>query len=96
MLEVELDHRRLKRICKLDPFTQLQKASFCDNELTEIQGLETVTELRELCLESNRSVCFGWLSVFPFARLCYQYLSNYLINIYANCPEYRPSVGSTI
>ena len=40
--EVELDHQRLKRICKLTRFTQLYKASFCDNELTEIQGLETV------------------------------------------------------
>ena len=54
VIEVELNHQRLNSIQNMQRLTNLRKASFCDNELVDICGLENNTLLEELCLEENR------------------------------------------
>jgi Leucine-rich repeat (LRR) protein len=52
--EVDLDHQGLRKMQNLDGMIGLRRASFCDNELTKIEGLNTCTALEELILEENR------------------------------------------
>ena len=50
----------------------LRRASFCDNELTQIEGLERCTTLEELLLEENRIASLGGpvtgpcMAVYPY------------------------------
>jgi hypothetical protein len=54
--ELDLDHCGLRRLQNLENLPNLRRASFCDNELTHVEGLETCTSLVELMLEENRIV----------------------------------------
>jgi len=52
--ELDMDHRRLRKIANLGRMGNLRRASFCDNEITRIEGLENCLLLEELLLEENR------------------------------------------
>lgn len=52
--ELDMDHRRLRKIAPLNKMTKLRRATFCDNELTRIEGLESCLSLEELFLEENK------------------------------------------
>ena len=54
--ELDMDHRRLRKIANLSRMTNIRRASFCDNEITRIEGLESCVLLEELLLEENRIV----------------------------------------
>ena len=54
--DIELDHCGVRRLQNLEGLLNLRRASFSDNELTHIEGLETCVNLRELILEENRIV----------------------------------------
>ena len=52
--ELELNHQHLRKLHNLEKLTSLRRASFCNNELTRIEGLERCSLLEELSLEDNR------------------------------------------
>ena len=52
--EIELDHQHLRRLHNLERLVNLRRASFFDNELPRLEGLDAATKLEELCLEENR------------------------------------------
>jgi len=66
--ELDMDHRRLRKIANLQRMTNLRRASFCDNELTRIEGLDNCTLLEELLLEENRIVKIERMSAFTNLR----------------------------
>ena len=43
-----MDHRRLRKIANLTRMSNLRRASFCDNEITRIEGLESCLMLEAL------------------------------------------------
>lgn len=49
-----LNHKRLKKINNLENLSNLRRASFVDNEISNIEGLQYCKLLEELSLESNR------------------------------------------
>jgi len=51
-----LDHQHLRKLHNLERLTALRRASFCNNELTRIEGLEKCVLLEELSLEDNRVI----------------------------------------
>lgn len=52
--ELELNHQHLHKLQGLDKLVNLRRASFCDNALTRLEGLERCVALEELSLEDNR------------------------------------------
>ena len=52
--ELELDHKKIRKMENLQKLTCLKRLSLCDNEITRIEGLEDCNLLEELCLEDNR------------------------------------------
>jgi Leucine-rich repeat (LRR) protein len=52
--ELHLDHFNLRRLHDLETLVHLRRASFCDNDLTRIEGLEHCVQLEELSLEDNK------------------------------------------
>jgi len=54
--EIDLDHQHLRKLHNLERLTALRRASFCNNELTRIEGLEKCILLEELSLEDNRII----------------------------------------
>jgi len=52
--ELELNHQHLRKLQGLDGLINLRRASFCDNALTRLEGLERCVALEELSLEDNR------------------------------------------
>ena len=52
--ELELDHKKIRKIENLSKLSHLKRLSLCDNEITRIEGLEDCYNLEELCLEDNR------------------------------------------
>ncbi|UPR04217.1 leucine-rich repeat domain-contataining protein [Chloropicon primus] len=52
--ELELDHKKIRKIENLSKLSNLKRLSLCDNEITRIEGLEECYNLEELCLEDNR------------------------------------------
>mmetsp|Transcript_46192 Transcript_46192/g.90974 ORF Transcript_46192/g.90974 Transcript_46192/m.90974 type:complete len:1578 (-) Transcript_46192:107-4840(-) len=62
VVEIELDHQRLGKIQHMEGLSNLRKASFCDNELQKIEGLNQNVKLEELCLEENKITAIENLS----------------------------------
>jgi hypothetical protein len=60
--ELVLEHQRVRRLQNLERLTKMRRASFCDNELTRVEGLECCTSLEELSLEGNRITAVEGLS----------------------------------
>ena len=60
--ELVLEHQRVRRLQNLERLTKMRRASFCDNELTRVEGLECCTSLEELSLEGNRITAIEGLS----------------------------------
>jgi Leucine-rich repeat (LRR) protein len=54
IVELSLDRRHIRRLQHLEELTKLRSASFLDNQISHIEGLEHCTALEELCLEDNR------------------------------------------
>ena len=52
--ELELDHKKIRKIENLEKLSNLKRLSLCDNEITRIEGLDDCYGLEELCLEDNR------------------------------------------
>eukprot|EP00741_Cyanophora_paradoxa_P011210 tig00020554_g10830.t1 len=52
--ELELDHKRIRRIQNLEKCSNLRRLSLNDNEVSHIEGLERCLLLEELSLEENR------------------------------------------
>ena len=52
--ELVLDRQHIRRLQNLERLTKMRKVSFCDNELTRVEGLGSCTHLEELSLEDNR------------------------------------------
>lgn len=52
--ELNLDHLQLRRLHNLEQLVHLRRASFCDNDLTRIEGLDKCMQLEELSLEDNK------------------------------------------
>ena len=52
--ELELDHKKIRKIENLGKLSNLKRLSLCDNEITRIEGLDDCYGLEELCLEDNR------------------------------------------
>ena len=46
--ELELNHQHLRKLHNLDRLVSLRRASFCNNELTRVEGLEHCSLLEEL------------------------------------------------
>eukprot|EP00854_Cymbomonas_tetramitiformis_P014094 gene14094-16667_t len=67
--EVVLEHQRVRRLQNLERLTKMRRASFSDNELTRIEGLECCTSLEELSLEDNRIVQVEGLSTLTSLKL---------------------------
>lgn len=66
--EIDLSHLQLRRLHGLEQLLGLRRASFCNNELSRIEGLEHCALLEELSLEDNRIVRLENLA--PLALLC--------------------------
>ena len=66
--ELDMDHRRLRKVANLSRMTNLRRASFCDNEITRIEGLESCVLLEELLLEENRIVRIEHMNMFSNLR----------------------------
>ena len=49
--ELELNHQHLRKLSGLEKLVSLRRASFCNNELARVEGLERCANLEELCLE---------------------------------------------
>ena len=54
--ELELNHQHLRKLQGLERLVGLRRASFCNNELARVEGLDRCTALEELCLEDNRLI----------------------------------------
>jgi len=54
--ELELNHQHLRKLHDLELLVNLRRASFCNNELTRLEGLEHCVLLEELSLEDNRII----------------------------------------
>ena len=52
--ELELNHQHLRKLHNLERLVSLRRASFCNNDLTRVEGLERCVMLEELTLEDNR------------------------------------------
>ena len=52
--ELELDHKKIRKIECLNNLVNLKRLSLCDNEITRIENLDDCYNLEELCLEDNR------------------------------------------
>ena len=52
--QLDLNHRKLRRLHNLTKMVNLRRASFADNELSKIEGLDKCALMEELCLEENR------------------------------------------
>ena len=48
MEELELNHQHLRKLHDLERLVNLRRASFCNNELTRLEGLERCVLLEEL------------------------------------------------
>ena len=46
--ELELNHQHLRKLHDLERLVNLRRASFCNNELTRLEGLERCVLLEEL------------------------------------------------
>ena len=66
--ELELDHCSIRRLQNLHGLVNLRRASFCDNELTHVEGLEGCTALEELILEENRIAQLDGLSTLVYLK----------------------------
>lgn len=66
--ELDMDHRRLRKIAPLNKLTKLRRASFCDNEMTKIEGIDQCYALEELFLEENRILKIEKLSTLSNLR----------------------------
>jgi Leucine-rich repeat (LRR) protein len=66
--ELELDHCGIRRLQNLHGLVNLRRASFCDNELTHVEGLEGCTALEELILEENRITQLEGLSTLVYLK----------------------------
>mmetsp|Transcript_34109 Transcript_34109/g.96662 ORF Transcript_34109/g.96662 Transcript_34109/m.96662 type:complete len:1474 (-) Transcript_34109:585-5006(-) len=60
--ELVVEHQRVRRIQNLENLTRLRRASFADNELTRLEGLDQCTALEELSVEDNRIMAIDGLS----------------------------------
>jgi len=54
--ELELNHQHLRKLHDLERLVNLRRASFCNNELTRLEGLDRCVLLEELSLEDNRII----------------------------------------
>jgi len=66
--ELDMDHRRLRKVANLSRMGNLRRASFCDNEITRIEGLDSCVLLEELLLEENRIVRIEHMNHFSNLR----------------------------
>ena len=51
--QLDLNCLHIRRVCSLQQLINLRRASFSDNEMEKIEGIETCTLLEELCLDQN-------------------------------------------
>ena len=49
-----LNHQKISKIGYLEPFVNLRKLKLLDNNIQEIEGLESLRVLEELSLEKNK------------------------------------------
>ena len=54
--ELELNHQHLRKLHGLEKLVNLRKASFCNNELSRVEGLDRCVSIEELSLEDNRII----------------------------------------
>eukprot|EP00949_MAST-11_sp_MAST-11-sp1_P004981 g4981.t1 len=66
--QLDLNHRRIRRIQNLHMLKNLRRLSVADNELTRIEGLENCTLMEELVLEDNRILKLEGISRLAFLK----------------------------
>ena len=54
VVELALERRHIRRLQNLSQLKSLRRASFADNQISHIEGLEGCALLEELSLEDNR------------------------------------------
>ena len=52
--QLDLNCFHIRRVCSLQQLINLRRASFSDNEIERIEGIESCTLLEELCFDENR------------------------------------------
>uniref|UniRef100_A0A7S4J9U1 U2A'/phosphoprotein 32 family A C-terminal domain-containing protein n=1 Tax=Guillardia theta TaxID=55529 RepID=A0A7S4J9U1_GUITH len=62
VVDLELNHRHLRKLSNLEKLVNLRVLSVCDNEILSLQGLERCTLLEELLMEENRISKIEFLS----------------------------------